>query len=261
MSRWVLSALSTIVVATLASAPPALASQVVFRPLPQVVDPTTRIFTAEVTRVDRARTTTQARWDYGLKDARALRGAVPTARTGRYAEIVPVMLGPDGGVIGHFSPVLDASGEESSVRAGATYIFFAHAAPDGPGDIPVFRVEPMSRLAAVRAVIAALPEAGGALAVSPSPADAASTAAAAPSAAALPSAAAAPSAAAPSGAGAPSAATGSKPAARGCATAADASGVDRAATTAAFGIVIAASAHAARRRRRQIGPTREQRLR
>lgn len=220
MIRWSLAALSFLV-ALLAVAPHALASQVAFRPLSQVVAPDTRVFTAVVTRVERAQSPTQQRWDYALRDARALRGAAPIAKTARYTEVVPVMLGPDGGVIGHFSPVLDASGEEGAVRAGATYVFFARSAPEGPGEISVFRVEPMSRLAAVREVLAALPEAGAATAVRPATPDApsATTTTSAATASSTPAAPAAtasstPAAPAASATAAPSATTAPKPAAR-----------------------------------------------
>jgi hypothetical protein len=133
------------------------ASQVAFRKLEQVVRPETRVFIAQVAKVAKSQTKSQMTVDYEITDPKPLRGAAPAAKTLRYTEVIPLMYGPDGGITGWFSPILDASGAEHGVQNGA-WIFFSNS-PDGSGELPVFRVEPMSNLDAVKQVLAALPDA------------------------------------------------------------------------------------------------------
>ncbi len=122
------------------------ASQVHFRPLHEVLPKASLVFDAEVVKAIRSQTPTETQMTWELRDPHAIRGALPTVLRAIYTEIIPVMRDKDGNIIGSFSPILDASGEEWSATKGR-WIFLASSA--SKTELRVLRVEPMARLAEI----------------------------------------------------------------------------------------------------------------
>lgn len=122
------------------------ASQVHFRTLDEVLPKASMVFDAEVVKATRSQTPNETQMHWELRDPHAIRGALPTVMRAIYTEIIPVMRDKDGNIIGSFSPILDASGEEWSATKGR-WIFLASSA--SKSELRVLRVEPMARLAEI----------------------------------------------------------------------------------------------------------------
>jgi hypothetical protein len=129
--------------ALLAAAAGIPASQVTFLPLARVLDPGVTLVEGTVHAVSFADSGLVAWALVELDSVTTWRG--PAAGSGLWCHSLrrPVWVDSTGREIGHYSPILDASGLEFNLQPGGRYLFLGRGASAGPCR-PFFRAEPDS---------------------------------------------------------------------------------------------------------------------
>lgn len=147
----------SLLVATLlaAVALPAAASQIFHRPLDEVLEDTDWIVVATVVNAQRTSSLTSTEAVYKIQVVETIQGTAPAVPI-HYSQPIPILYDDEGNEVGHFSPILDGSGSELSLKEGETWIFLGHGphVENAPG-ASLARVEPRANLGAITTWLAA----------------------------------------------------------------------------------------------------------
>ncbi len=134
---------------------PAAASQIFHRPLEEVLEEADWIVVATVVNAQRSSSRSSTEAVYKIQVVETIQGTAPGVPI-HYSQPIPILYDDEGNEVGHFSPILDGSGSELSLKEGETWIFLGHGphVEDAPAAF-LTRVEPRSNLGAITTWLAA----------------------------------------------------------------------------------------------------------
>ena len=131
----------------------AMCSQIFYRPLEEVLTKDMLVFEAKLTAVRNESANDETSFEYDFAHVKPLQGDTGAVKRGTYRMRAPVFRDAAGNIVGHFSPIVAASGHETTAKKGETVFVFTNLKADADGSIDVIRLEPKANEKAVEKLL------------------------------------------------------------------------------------------------------------